>query len=76
MYQAYLSNCSPDEIPCGAQDALCTVGVAHEDPGSTMNAVVGYHARYVCDSPADYFISGPDGDVVAYIKLPASSTNR
>lgn len=76
MYQAYLSSVSPDEIPYGAQDGVCAVGVSHNDPGSAMNAIRGYHARNVCDSPADYFITGPDGDVVAYITMPASSANR
>lgn len=76
MYQALLSNASPDEIPDAARDGACAVGEAHDDPGSAMNAIRGYHARYVCDSPADYFITGPDGEVVAYITMPASSANR
>lgn len=73
MYQAYLSNCSPDEISDAEQDGACAVGEAHADPGCAMNAIRVYHARYICDSPADYFLIGPDGAVMAYITIPAAS---
>lgn len=77
MYQAYLNTIRPGNTPVSAPEGGgCAVGRAHEDPGAAMNAIRNYHASYHCDVGAEYFIAGPDGEVVAYVTLPAALSTR
>ena len=53
-------------------DSLDPVGVPADNPGDAFNSARDFHARYICDSAADYSIIGPDRGTVARVTLPAS----
>lgn len=66
MYRAYFH----DDLT----DSLDPVGVPADDAGDAFSSARDFHARYVCDSAADYSIVGPDGDTVARVTLPAAGS--